>query len=801
MNAKTGKMKKIYLALLLWLYGFMAINVVLALHLQASPTGTTRIYGYAWYLKEDGDIGHIRRAKVELWDIGYVETKLAISETNDGGYYEFNIGITGSRDVYAKIYCESYIVFVTQGVYGDTYFCRTPVKTTYEGGTTFLGYYYAPPQDLWWHAMDFVTDEYLWLEREANWVRSRVEIRYPKGDKPLSYGDVIDLPSRNIKNWGRPDVLHEYAHCVMYALYGFLPQGDCSDSCQCPQGNHYFNSVSDSGFAFSEGWANFMQSAVDNKPSNTYIHNLGDVDGNGISNGFATTIEDNRYPVLDYWGTTLYWRKWYHGRCPYKSPCLGCPSFNNNGNIVEGAVAGIFWDIFDPQNDDQLFMGFSAIWYVLSMYRPLSMVEFLDRWPYTGVNRQLCDVSMDHGITVFDDLDYLYFDNTYFVAGDVAYCTDVLGSAKTSFGLAKGGVYENPEGRTERILKETTKNNGNLILIGGPAVSPLADNFDKTFGITYEYQPGVSFRIRYHDKSIYLNLADYPRQDVCIVFVGEDNSRSVMVVWGYGWQGTYAGSAFIGNPVNWNVYRNAHMLMIRWVDTNYDGLVQAGEMWVESSIVVGTTPQESLPELNPPEPPFDEKPFADANLFGSLASLFYSNTYFVAGNQAYCTDVLGSAKIAFGLAKGGVYENPEGRTDTILTSLEHMRGNLITVGGPAINPLSVEFGSKFGITYNYVQGRSFQIFCEGRSIYLDLTQYSYEDICIVYVGRYTSQYTQNIMLVWGYGWQGTYAGSVFIGNPATWQAYSGAHLVMLRWRDLNGDGLVQTGELLVEQVR
>jgi hypothetical protein len=648
--------------------------------------------------------------------------------------------------------------------------------------------------------MDYVTDEYLWLEREATWVRSRVEIRYPKGDKPVSYGDSIDLPARNMRDWGRPEVLHEYAHCVMYALFGFFPQGSCSDPCQCPQGNHYFNSVSDSGFAFSEGWADFMQSAVDNKPSNTYLHNLGDVDGDGISNGFATTLEDNKYPVLDYWGNVLYWRKWYHGRCPYKPPYTGCPSFNNNGNVVEGAVAGIFWDIFDPVNDDPMSMGFYSIWNVLRTYKPVSMVEFLDDWPYTSVNKQLCDVSMDHGITVFDDLDYLFFDSTYFVAGDIAYCTDVLGSAKTSFGLAKGGVSENPEGRTERLLKETTKNMGNLILIGGPAVSPLTSDFDRTFGITYEYQPGANFRIRYHDKSIYLNVADYPNQDVCIVLLGEDNSRSVMVIWGYGWQGTYAGSAFIGNPSNWNVYRNAHMLMLRWVDTNYDGLVQISEVWVESSIFVGSTSYDSSTDLNL-SASYDDQPFTDTNLFGSLSSLFYSNTYFVAGNNAYCTDVLGSAKIAFGLAKGGVYENPEGRTDTILTPLEHTRGNLITVGGPAINFVAAAFDNTFGITYNHVQGTSFQIFCEGRSIYLDLNQYPREDICIVYVGRYSAQYTQNIMVVWGYGWQGTYAGSTFIGNPLNWQAYPGAHLIMLRWRDLNGDGLVQTGELFIEQVK
>ena len=59
----------------------------------------------------------------------------------------------------------------------------------------------------------------------------------------------------------------------------------------------------------------------------------------------------------------------------------------------------------------------------------------------------------------------------------------------------------------------------------------------------------------------------------------------------------------------------------------------------------------------------------------------------------------------------------------------------------------------------------------------------------------------DVMLVWGYGWRGTYAGSAFIGEIATWVAYSGAHMLMIRWRDYNGDGLVQMAEITVEQWR
>ncbi len=181
--------------------------------------------------------------------------------------------------------------------------------------------------------------------------------------------------------------------------------------------------------------------------------------------------------------------------------------------------------------------------------------------------------------------------------------------------------------------------------------------------------------------------------------------------------------------------------------------------------------------------------------FGEIPQLFDTNSFFVAGNTAYCTDVLGTGKIAFGLAQGGITENPEGRTDAILTVTEHDTGNLIIVGGPGINPLAQEFDLKFAIIYTYNPGVAFQIACETKYIYLDLTHYPNEDVCIVYLGEDSSR---NVMLVWGYGWRGTYAGSVLMGDPTIWQTYQNAHMLMVRWTDSNADGLVQMGEIAVE---
>lgn len=181
--------------------------------------------------------------------------------------------------------------------------------------------------------------------------------------------------------------------------------------------------------------------------------------------------------------------------------------------------------------------------------------------------------------------------------------------------------------------------------------------------------------------------------------------------------------------------------------------------------------------------------------FESLASLFDTYTFFVAGDTAYCTDVLGSSKIAFGLGKGGASENPEGRTDVILTTTEHDTGNLIIVGGPAVNPVADEFDNIFGIDYVFVPDTSFEIQCEGYTIFLDIANnYPQEDICIVYIGEHNGR---NVMLVWGYGWYGTYAGSAYIGETDNWNTEQGYHMLMIRWTD-NGDGLVQSNEITIE---
>jgi hypothetical protein len=178
----------------------------------------------------------------------------------------------------------------------------------------------------------------------------------------------------------------------------------------------------------------------------------------------------------------------------------------------------------------------------------------------------------------------LFKRNTYIVVGDIAKSTDVLGSAILAYALAAQGTIEEPEGRTEKILTEEEHDSGNLIIVGGPAVNPVATEFGKLFRISYEHNINESFKINAEAKSIYLDLRDYPHEDICLIYVREYRGQNILMVWGYGWQGTYAGSLFAADPETWKVYNGARMIMIRWIDENENGLIEKAEIQVESHV-------------------------------------------------------------------------------------------------------------------------------------------------------------------------------------------------------------------------
>ena len=111
--------------------------------------------------------------------------------------------------------------------------------------------------------------------------------------------------------------IHEYGHNVMWNQYHAWPTTYCPSP-------HYINRWSHANCGWTEGWADFWPLAVFGNPSYTW------------ASGATLNLET---PT---WGTT----NW------------------DNGEGVEGRVAGALWDILDDQNDgyDRYTLGISRIW-------------------------------------------------------------------------------------------------------------------------------------------------------------------------------------------------------------------------------------------------------------------------------------------------------------------------------------------------------------------------------------------------------------------------------------------------------
>lgn len=117
-----------------------------------------------------------------------------------------------------------------------------------------------------------------------------------------------------------PDtIIHEMGHNVMYNAYG----GAMPSPNDCPA-PHFITGVSGIVCAWIEGWADFFPLAVNGDPFYTF------------SSGSSLDLENHT------WGT---------------------PGWEN-GERVEGRVAGGLWDIYDSTNEgsDQISDGFTRIW-------------------------------------------------------------------------------------------------------------------------------------------------------------------------------------------------------------------------------------------------------------------------------------------------------------------------------------------------------------------------------------------------------------------------------------------------------
>lgn len=189
----------------------------------------------------------------------------------------------------------------------------------------------------WWifSAHFGLTQGYLYLWSEVGYVVPTATARWPYETWPHYHpGGEIHLPSWAC--WWSDIILHEYGHHIMYSLYGYIPPS---------MEQHSINLRSNSTTAWAEGWANFLPLAVFNDPVFTWSNGTHSADIN---------LE------------TPHW----------------CSSGWDDGDEVEGRVAGALWDIFDPTPDgyDTFSNGFTHIWHLLSTQTDNTFKEFWQEW-------------------------------------------------------------------------------------------------------------------------------------------------------------------------------------------------------------------------------------------------------------------------------------------------------------------------------------------------------------------------------------------------------------------------------------
>jgi hypothetical protein len=176
--------------------------------------------------------------------------------------------------------------------------------------------------------------------------------------------------------------------------------------------------------------------------------------------------------------------------------------------------------------------------------------------------------------------------------------------------------------------------------------------------------------------------------------------------------------------------------------------------------------------------------------FGSIPSLFYSNTFLVVANATPANEAMSSAVFEPSLIIAGT-TSPAIKTDVLLTTTEKSSSNLIAFSyNNTINtsyPLGIvvnQSGTWFNITAT----------AEGQSINFRKSSYPTKSVAIAYLAK---QGIRTIMYLWGYGWQGTYSAALFMSNTANWQTYATKHLLFLQWADANSNGLVEKGEITI----
>ncbi len=332
-----------------------------------APAGTLTITGRWAYYDRSGTFVGANQFLVEL--VQGDGTHLTWCYTDVNGYYSCG-PVTNPGSAGMRTYLRSYISYnpysdVLQVVYspcGTGIFCTYPTQTgmyTFGDGTYDIGswnviqgnnyegaYWLKDDLDRAWKFVWFGTGSAQSPQETAGpgtilWSVDSTDGTY------YNTGGQIHLRGEDRL---APDVsIHEYGHNVMYNLYQWWPITNCPSP-------HYIQLYSGPNCSWTEGWANYFALAVNGDP----VFNW--------PSGAALNLE---------------------------TPTWGTPNWDN-GDGVEGRVAGGLWDIYDGANDgyDQFTDGFANIWDTIFHQTDNNFSEYWSAWKQRGHNQSQAVMSI-----------------------------------------------------------------------------------------------------------------------------------------------------------------------------------------------------------------------------------------------------------------------------------------------------------------------------------------------------------------------------------------------------------------------
>ena len=325
------------------------------LYFTAPGPGQIAVEGYWFYQDKDGVDQPLRDAKVEIWDSDTSgDILLETTNTDNSGYYvsgniSNNDSEGGGQDIYVKVFAtDDRSVRVTDfSSSSNLYYSATEVQNDVSDGEVDLGSYSIDDSDnrMAWYIYDVIAnDAFDYLADNVGWRNIyTLQVRWsPTNTSQGTYyrpGGSIDLLAGD--RWDSDVFLHEYGHFVMYKIYdNSMPP---SPSCY----NHYWGSHSSMGCAWTEGWANFLQAAIQN-------------------DRFYDDTEDMILHIN------------------FEPPTPGADHAED-----EGAVAASLWDIFDPASTSESWDAIgngingasnNGVWSIVSGDGPTDFIEFYNYW-------------------------------------------------------------------------------------------------------------------------------------------------------------------------------------------------------------------------------------------------------------------------------------------------------------------------------------------------------------------------------------------------------------------------------------